>query len=133
MTAKLLLYLNISFCAPLIPLEISISKKSSFSKLHVCIFSIQPMQLFCHNTYNLFIHSVAYNPSTYVPFQETFFEQTDGARNVGVTAEFIQLAPVPANMTHFSTIAWTSQSMGQPKLHAKTIHHTQKYCSDRAI
>ena len=42
MTAKLVLYISIYFCAPLIPLEISISKRSSLSKLYVCVFSVQP-------------------------------------------------------------------------------------------
>ena len=101
-TAKLVLYINIYFCAPLIPLEMSISKKTSLFKSCVCVFSP-----FCCIT----ISSVAYNPLTYVPLQETF-EQTDGAWN-GVTALFIQLALVPAHMTHLSAIGPHSQWVNQ--------------------
>ena len=42
MTTTLVLYIYICSCSPLIPLEMSISKKSSFSKSYVCIFPVQP-------------------------------------------------------------------------------------------
>ena len=41
-TAKLVLYISIYFCVPLIPLEMSISKMSSFSKSYVGIIPVQP-------------------------------------------------------------------------------------------
>ena len=128
MTAKLVLYISIYFCARLIPLEMSMSKTSSLSKSYVCVFSVQPNSSALYQSLQL----LTIVCSTYV---------CSIARNLWTDRRcwkwshcIIYTACTCASKPDpFSAIAWTSQSMGQPKLHGETIHHTEKYCCNRAI
>ena len=124
MTAKLVLYISIYFCAPLIPLEMSIYK-SLHCPSHMSVSSLQTLLLY-HNLFSCF-------QSTYVCYIARNLLWTN--RPCWKWSHCIIYTACTCASKHdpFSAIAWTSQSMGQPKLYAETIHHTHKYCSDKAI
>ena len=118
MTAKLVLYINICFCAPLIPFEVSLSKNSSLSKSYVCIFSVQPNSLLYYNQFSCL-------QSTYVCSIPRNLLWTDRQCWKCWSHCIIYTACTCASKHDPFLSHWTSQSMGQAKLYAKTIHVTQ--------